>query len=141
MAAEFSLYMGFLIVREASMEYSAYRSPQYYAEKIPSYTGAAQLYIHQSIDRAADSGEFTEDSYAELVGQERLGAPKGNGNGAGGQVTCPGCSKVLDKVVVSFAVLGWDESALEYLKVEDTGDFACPYCGEVLAETEFRPPE
>lgn len=57
-----------------------------------------------------------------------------------GQLICLGCGQVLDKVVASFAVLGWDDTTEDYSKVVDVGDFACPYCGEPVHVTKFYPP-
>jgi len=58
-----------------------------------------------------------------------------------GQHVCLGCGQVLDRVVASFAVLGWDDVTEDYSKVVDVGDFACPYCGEAVHITKFYPPE
>lgn len=58
-----------------------------------------------------------------------------------GQHVCLGCGQVLDKVVASFAVLDWDAVSGDYSKLTDVGDFACPYCGEVVSVTKFYPPE
>lgn len=54
---------------------------------------------------------------------------------------CPKCGKMADKVVVSFAVLKYNETTEDYTDIEDIGDAACVYCGEPLAIVRFYPPE
>lgn len=140
-------YKGFLIIEHPGADIKAYRNPEYYRSDVASYGSLHTDFEGMSvmIDEANDEGDFTEEEYDKVLSERvtaELSEParRDGGDGAGGRIRCSGCGVLLDKVVASFAVLGWDESASEYSKVEDTGDFQCPHCGHMVTETRFTPP-